>query len=79
MGEPEKEGFGEAQPGEAQADDPAVDPEMIDSPLEGEEGGGASGAPEELTGGLGDNESEAAEGGTESYGGEQDAEPPSGT
>jgi hypothetical protein len=62
-GEPEKEGFGEATPGEAQAENPPSDDEMIDSPSEGEEGGGESGTPAEY------------EGGTETYGGDQDAEP----
>jgi hypothetical protein len=75
MGDSEKEGLGEAQPGEAQSSDPAIDPEMIDTPSEGEEGRGTSGTPEDLTGGLG-GEDEPAEGGAESYGGDQDAEAP---
>lgn len=81
--DPTKEGFGEASLGEAQAEDPPEDSEMIEEPSEGEAGGGESGTPEELTGGLGDDESaseagseggSASEGGAEEYGGDQDAE-----
>jgi hypothetical protein len=54
--EAEKEGFGEATLGEAQAEDPTEDPEMIEEPSEGEPGGGESGTPAEYTGGLGDEE-----------------------
>lgn len=52
---PDQEGFGEASLGEAQAENPPADPEMLD-----------------------DEDSESAEAGTESYGGDQDAEPASG-
>jgi hypothetical protein len=69
--EAEKEGFGEATLGEAQATDPPEDPEMIEEPSEGEAGGGESGTPGEYTGGLGDD---ASEGGDEAYGGDRDAE-----
>jgi hypothetical protein len=71
--DPTKEGFGEASLGEAQAENPAKDPEMIDEPSEGHPGGGESGTPEEYTGGHGD-EGSPAEGGAERYGGDQDAE-----
>jgi hypothetical protein len=73
--DPTKEEFGEASLGEAQSENPPVDPEMIEEPSEGETGGGESGGPDEYTGGLGDDES-PAEGGTEQYGGDQDAEAP---
>ena len=59
----EQVGGGEASLGEAQAENPPADDEMIDEPSEGEEGGGESGTPEEYTGGLGDEaERDQAEG-----------------